>query len=164
MSQDEPQDNPKAVSPAAMSGGLGAYEARQSREDHSAAPLLILFQDKRRRREDLRLLLQALNNGWDPENKEAIMQAVHELIHEPDIKPRFLIRCIWAMLKMNQADQNTASIVFQERIEKPRSLTRWQRELRDLLNAKPHLRSYARQEWMKAQVASMNLSKRGRNP
>lgn len=147
MTQAAPQDNRTAASPADMLGGLGAHEAGQSTTDDTPAPLLALFQDKRRQREDLRLLHQALNHGWDPPNKAAITDALNAMIDEPDLKPRVLIRCIWAVLKMDQFHLNTANVVLGMRVDHPRMLTPWQSELRALLKSKPHLRARIIQQW-----------------
>lgn len=141
------QRNRTSASPASMLGGLGAHEASHSTTDNAPAPLRALFQDQRRRREDLRLLHQALNHGWDPPNKEAITNALTAIIHEPDLKPRLVVRCAQALLKMTESDLNTTSIVLRRRIDHPRLLTPWQRELRELLKAKAHLRQWIIQQW-----------------
>ncbi|MBV6515357.1 MAG: hypothetical protein HPKKFMNG_00995 [Planctomycetes bacterium] len=147
MDQAAPLDNSEAASPGNMQGGLGAHGAGQVATHDAPPPLLALFQDKRRRREDLRLLIQALNNGWDPENKCAIHDALFAMVHEPDLDDRILIRCCWAAVKMDQCALNTTSIIVGSRIEHPRMLTPFQRELRALLKAKPHLRAGFLKEW-----------------
>ena len=132
-------------------GGLGAREAGSTETSDRPAPLRGLFHDRRHRREDLRLLHQALNNGWDPENKQAIVEAVQEILAEPDQSQRVVFRCVTAMLKMAQHEANNVAVLLGGRVEFPRMLTPWQRQLRAALKADLELRRQVQQAWVERQ-------------
>ena len=107
-----------------------------------ASPLNGLFQHKRKLREDLRLILQALNSGWDPEPdaKDAIIREVGRLIRRKDLPARVLARLCWVIVKASQVEINTTSIIVGVGVINSKTLTPCQREMRALFKRRPDLR------------------------